>query len=131
MERAWLHGIDLFTNTVGLFIHHDQPTLKRLWHLWLGYFIQEAEAGLFQMLMEEEICSQKGKSWKQIEKELKPIEKNWVKIFTRERFEKYVSDAIERALKPEVRAKFAKKKLTKKGTRNLAKACQFDGSKFE
>jgi len=130
MERTWLHGIDVFTNTVGLFIHHDKSNLKRLWHMWLGYFIQEASVGLTQMLVEGAIFEDENISDKQLTKELEKLPK-WVKVFTRPRFEKYISDAIERSLKPEFKAQLEKaRKKNKNASKNLAKTMQADGSKF-
>lgn len=106
-KRIWLRGLDIFTEVVGGMIHHDTPTGKRLWHMWLGYFIQEASVGISQMLAEERIFNQEGKSWKQKEKEAAELPK-WVKVFTRQRFEDYISDVLERSLKPEVREKLEK-----------------------
>jgi len=113
-KRMWMRGVDIFTETVGSMIHHDNPLAKRCWHMWLGYFIQEASVGLTQMIMEDRISGQKGKTWKQKEKELDKIE--WVKVFTRERFEQYVSDALDRSLKPEVRERLEKARKKKNWT---------------
>jgi hypothetical protein len=123
-KRIWLHGIDLFNQMIGGFIHHDKPTGKKLWNMWLGYFIQEASVGISQVLAEEEIYDQKGKSWKQKEKEADALPK-FVEVFTRQRFEDYIADVIQRSLKPQFRDK-----LTKKGSKNLVKATQMDGSKL-
>ena len=70
MGRIWLHGIDLFNQMIGGFIHHDIPEGKALWNMWLGYFIQEASKGISQILRENAIMEQEGKTWKQKEKEL-------------------------------------------------------------
>ena len=116
-KRIWLHGIDLFNNMIGGFIHHDTPTGKRLWNMWLGYFIQEASVGISQMLAEERILNQKGKSWKQKEKETAELPK-WVKVFTRQRFEDYIHDCIERSLRPEIREKLEKARKKEKVKQN-------------
>jgi hypothetical protein len=129
-NRVWMRGFDLFNNMVGAQIHYDIPTAKKLWFLWLGYFVHEASIGISQIIAEERIFEQKGKSWKQKEKEAKPITDNWVKVFTRKRFEDYIADCIDRSMKPEFRAQMEKNgKIKKKGLKNLARATQMDGSK--
>jgi hypothetical protein len=128
-KRIWLHGIDLFNSMIGGFIHHDTPTGKRLWNMWLGYFIQEASVGITQMILEEEIFSQEGKSWKQKEKEADALPK-FVKVFTRERFEQYISDVIERSLKPEIKAKLEKARKNKVKLSKLSEMSNLDGSKM-
>jgi len=123
MGRIWLHGIDLFNQMIGGFIHHDIPEGKALWNMWLGYFIQEASKGISQILRENAIMEQEGKTWKQKEKEADALPK-FVKVFTRERFEKYISDALERSLRPEVKAKLEKerkKKLSNSDQKNCQK----------
>jgi len=128
-KRIWLHGIDLFNSMIGGFIHHDTPTGKRLWNMWLGYFIQEASVGITQMILEEQIYSQKGKTWKQKEKEADALPK-FVKVFTRERFEQYISDVIDRSLRPEIRAKLEKARKKKLKLPKLSEMSNLDGSKI-
>ena len=128
MRRIWLHGIDLFNQMIGGFIHHDIPEGKVLWNMWLGYFIQEASVGISQMLREEEIFDQKGKSWKQKEKEL-DAQPKFVKVFTRERFEDYISDVIDRSLRPELKAKLEKAKKDNPKLAKLSEMSNLDGSK--
>jgi len=127
-KRIWLHGIDLFNQMIGGQIHHDTPTGKHLWNMWLGYFIQEASVGISQMLREEEIFDQKGKSWKQKEKEL-DAQPKFVKVFTRERFEDYISDVIDRSLRPELKAKLEKAKKDNPKLAKLSEMSNLDGSK--
>ena len=108
-KRIWLHGIDLFNNMVGAQVHYDRPEGKVLWNMWLGYFIQEASKGISQILRENAIMEQEGKTWKQKEKEADALPK-FVKVFTRERFEQYISDVMERSLKPKFRKQLEKVK---------------------
>jgi len=109
----WFRALDIFRNIIGGMISKGDKRIQGIFDMWMGYFLQEATTGLNQMWMEGYIFDQKGKSWKQKEKELDeiygPNSEKWVKVFSRERFEKYIHDFIERGMKPEVRKKLKKK----------------------
>lgn len=119
-QLMWFRAIDIFRTAVGGIICRDNKWLQATFDMWLTYFVDEAYTGLTQMRIEDEIMGQKGKSWKKKEKELAevfgPNSEKWVKVFTRERFENYISDFIERGMKPEVREKLRKHREKKKVT---------------
>lgn len=113
-KRIYQRGIDLFCSLVGSQLHYDRPFVKPIWYMWLGYFLQEASIGLSQMVLEEEIMSNKALTWKQKEKALKPIYDEWVKPFSTDRFKKYISKSLEDSLTPEARKLHEKSKKQKK-----------------
>lgn len=113
----WVRAIDVFRTVVGNLICKGNKWIQSCFDMWLCYFIDEATTGLTQMLNEDIIFSQKGKSWKQKEKELDglfgPNSEKWVKVFTRERFNKYIRDFIEKGINPKLKKKLAKARRKK------------------
>ena len=89
-RTLWCRAIDLFNNAIGGTIHHDNPTGKMLWNMWFGFFMHEMCEAIPQRIAEDEIFSQKGKSWKKKEAEAAELYKNWVKPFSEERLSAYI-----------------------------------------
>ncbi len=91
MEVVSLRFIDAFQEWFTATYCKNDPIAQYMFLAWLSWFLKEAIQGVTQFLGEQAIYDQKGKTWKQKEKEADEYcRENWKSIFTRESFEKHI-----------------------------------------
>lgn len=92
-EIAYLRAFDIFRSVVGDVFCGGDPFAMFVLTTRLRWFMNELIRQIDQQKAEEEILSQKGKSWKQKEKELNELSKDWRIPFSSESFKALLRSA--------------------------------------
>lgn len=99
-ERQTERMLRMFLLYARIVICKDDPLAFAIFLGWFGWFMEQAKQGIWQRLREDEIYNQKGKTWKQKEREADEFyKKHWKhNLFSEESFKKSVEQWAKTAL---------------------------------